>query len=194
MEVASLLVGEGDAAVYGGDGGYTALLRNKGFVLLLLSYGCLMGVNNSVSTLINVILVPSFGGDAGAAASTIGFTLIVAGVPGALLIGMLLGHKPRYHQTFRVLIATATLAMTGFAAAIQTAGDISILAVAAAGCVPFPGSLPTILCAILPFPHFPDTMIACRLGLTLAALMSTGFEFGAELTWPVSAEKASALL
>ena len=168
-EVASLLAEDdgdrGEGGSGGDSGGYAALLRNKGFALLLLSYGCLMAVNNSVSTLINVILIPSFGAEASTAASTIGFALIIAGVPGALLVGLLVGRWPRYLGAFRSLIAAATLAMAGFAAAIQARAGLSVL-----------------------------TFASACLGMTLAALMSTGFELGAELIFPVSAERASAML
>jgi hypothetical protein len=55
--------------------------------------------------------VPNFG--------WVGFTMVAAGIPGALTAGMVLDRTRRYHATVRLLMAAAVLCMLGLCATVR---------------------------------------------------------------------------
>ncbi|MED6240489.1 Feline leukemia virus subgroup C cellular receptor, partial [Ataeniobius toweri] len=71
------------------------LIKNKAFVLLLISYGILTGSFYSISTLLNQIIISHFK-DQELNAGRIGLTLVVAGMVGSILCGLWLDHTKTY--------------------------------------------------------------------------------------------------
>uniref|UniRef100_A0A3B3E0A6 FLVCR choline and heme transporter 1 n=1 Tax=Oryzias melastigma TaxID=30732 RepID=A0A3B3E0A6_ORYME len=69
------------------------LVKNKAFILLLISYGILTGAFYSVSTLLNQMIMSSYvGQDQEMNAGRIGLTLVIAGMVGSILCGLWLDH------------------------------------------------------------------------------------------------------
>ena len=91
----------------------------------------------------------------------LGFTMVAIGVPGALISGTFLDRTKRYHFTVRVLFVLSTLSTAAFAVAARW---LSFSATFAAAAV---------------------------FGFFRTGVLAAGFEFGAELAFPV-AESVSA--
>nr|XP_040055087.1 feline leukemia virus subgroup C receptor-related protein 2 isoform X2 [Gasterosteus aculeatus aculeatus] len=85
-----------------GDYSYTAsilsLLRNKPFMLLVLSYGLNVGCFYSISTLLNRMIIEHYPGEE-VNAGRIGLTIVVAGMAGSLICGIWLDRTKTYKQT-----------------------------------------------------------------------------------------------
>uniref|UniRef100_A0A8D0CQU4 FLVCR choline and heme transporter 1 n=1 Tax=Sander lucioperca TaxID=283035 RepID=A0A8D0CQU4_SANLU len=69
------------------------LMKNKAFVLLLVSYGIMTGSFYSVSTLLNQMIMSCY---EELNAGRIGLTLVVAGMVGSILCGLWLDHTKTY--------------------------------------------------------------------------------------------------
>lgn len=74
------------------------LIKNKAFVLLLISYGILTGAFYSVSTLLNQMIMDCYENE-GVNAGRIGLTLVVAGMVGSILCGLWLDYSKSYKMT-----------------------------------------------------------------------------------------------
>ncbi|KAL1115140.1 hypothetical protein AAG570_007171 [Ranatra chinensis] len=70
-------------------GSILRLLKNQGYVLLLISYGMNIGVYYALSTMLNQIILSYFVG-AEEDAGRIGLTVVVAGMVGSALAGIVL--------------------------------------------------------------------------------------------------------
>ncbi|KAM8915703.1 choline/ethanolamine transporter flvcr2b-like [Spinachia spinachia] len=85
-------------------GGYSytasigSLLRNKPFMLLVLSYGLNVGCFYSISTLLNRMIIEHYPGEE-VNAGRIGLTIVVAGMAGSLICGIWLDRTKTYKQT-----------------------------------------------------------------------------------------------
>ncbi|XP_056282082.1 feline leukemia virus subgroup C receptor-related protein 2-like isoform X3 [Pseudoliparis swirei] len=81
---------------------YTAsiwnLLRNKPFMLLVVSYGLNIGSFYSISTLLNRMIIAHYPGEE-VNAGRIGLTIVVAGMAGSLVCGIWLDRTKTYKQT-----------------------------------------------------------------------------------------------
>lgn len=106
------------------------LMRNRAFVLLLVSYGILTGSFYSVSTLLNQIIMFYFQGEE-LNAGRIGLTLVVAGMVGSILCGLWLDHTKTYKITtlivyilsfLGILLFTFTLDLNNIYLVFFTAG------------------------------------------------------------------------
>jgi hypothetical protein len=86
----------------------------------------------------------------------VGATLVLAGVPGVLLCGAFLDATGYFHEVSRLLFALAALSMGGFSAAVQW------------------GSMDEVF------------ITAGAVGFFVTALVAAGFEFAAELTYPIT--------
>ena len=86
----------------------------------------------------------------------VGATLVLAGVPGVLLCGAFLDATGYFHGTSRVLFALSAMSMGSFSAAVQWAGIDYVFITAGA------------------------------VGFFVTALVAAGFEFAAELTYPIT--------
>ncbi|XP_075964384.1 choline/ethanolamine transporter flvcr2a [Anarhichas minor] len=85
-----------------GDYSYMAsisnLLRNKPFILLMVSYGLNVGSFYSISTLLNRMIIEHYPGEE-VNAGRIGLTIVVAGMAGSLICGIWLDRTKTYKQT-----------------------------------------------------------------------------------------------
>ncbi|XP_051579188.1 feline leukemia virus subgroup C receptor-related protein 2-like [Myxocyprinus asiaticus] len=85
-----------------GQYSYTAsigrLLRNKPFILLIISYGLNVGCFYGVSTLLNRMIMEHYPGEE-VNAGRIGLTIVVAGMFGSLICGIWLDKTKTYKQT-----------------------------------------------------------------------------------------------
>ncbi|KAK5612341.1 Feline leukemia virus subgroup C cellular receptor [Crenichthys baileyi] len=89
------------------------LIKNKAFVLLLISYGILTGSFYSISTLLNQIIISHFK-DQELNAGRIGLTLVVAGMFGSILCGLWLDHTKTYKITTLIVYLLSFLGMLVF--------------------------------------------------------------------------------
>ncbi|XP_008395261.1 choline/ethanolamine transporter FLVCR1 [Poecilia reticulata] len=89
------------------------LVKNKAFVLLLISYGILTGSFYSVSTLLNQIILHYFQGQE-LNAGRIGLTLVLAGMVGSILCGLWLDHTKTYKVTTLVVYLLSFVGMLVF--------------------------------------------------------------------------------
>ncbi|XP_061559978.1 feline leukemia virus subgroup C receptor-related protein 1 [Phycodurus eques] len=74
------------------------LMKNKAFILLLLSYGITTGSFYSVSTILNQMIMACYKNEE-LNAGRIGLTLVVAGMVGSILCGLWLDHTKTYKMT-----------------------------------------------------------------------------------------------
>ena len=107
--------------------------------------------------MINAVLVQRFGNSPHVVSlcGWVGATLVLAGVPGVLLCGAFLDATGYFHGISRVLFALSTLSMGAFSMAVQW------------------GSMDDVF------------ITAGAVGFFVTALVAAGFEFAAELTYPI---------
>ncbi|XP_028996269.1 feline leukemia virus subgroup C receptor-related protein 1-like [Betta splendens] len=89
------------------------LIRNKAFVLLLISYGIMTGSFYSVSTLLNQMIMACYENE-GLNAGRIGLTLVVAGMVGSILCGLWLDHTKTYKMTTLLVYSLSLVGMLVF--------------------------------------------------------------------------------
>ncbi|XP_024147092.1 feline leukemia virus subgroup C receptor-related protein 1 [Oryzias melastigma] len=140
------------------------LVKNKAFILLLISYGILTGAFYSVSTLLNQMIMSSYvGQDQEMNAGRIGLTLVIAGMVGSILCGLWLDHTKTYKITTLVVYLLSFLSMVVFTFTLK-------------------------LGIYLVF------FTAGVLGFFMTGYLPLGFEFGVEITYPESEGTSSGLL
>ncbi|XP_038585458.1 feline leukemia virus subgroup C receptor-related protein 2 isoform X2 [Micropterus salmoides] len=97
---------------------YTAsvlrLLRNKPFMLLVVSYGLNVGCFYAVSTLLNRMVIEHYPGEE-VNAGRIGLTIVVAGMVGSLICGVWLDKTKTYKQTTLVVYLLSLTGMLVYA-------------------------------------------------------------------------------
>ncbi|XP_018538466.1 feline leukemia virus subgroup C receptor-related protein 1 [Lates calcarifer] len=89
------------------------LIKNKAFVLLLISYGIMTGSFYSVSTLLNQMIMACYENQE-LNAGRIGLTLVVAGMVGSILCGLWLDHTKTYKMTTLIVYTLSFLGMVVF--------------------------------------------------------------------------------
>lgn len=89
------------------------LIKNKAFVLLLISYGILTGSFYSVSTLLNQMITHCYENQE-LNAGRIGLTLVVAGMVGSILCGLWLDHTKTYKMTTLIVYGLSFVGMVVF--------------------------------------------------------------------------------
>ncbi|XP_035473268.2 feline leukemia virus subgroup C receptor-related protein 1 isoform X2 [Scophthalmus maximus] len=89
------------------------LMKNKAFILLLVSYGILTGSFYSVSTLLNQMIMSCYENQE-LNAGRIGLTLVVAGMVGSILCGLWLDHTKMYKITTLIVYVLSFLGMVVF--------------------------------------------------------------------------------
>nr|XP_046228705.1 feline leukemia virus subgroup C receptor-related protein 1 [Scatophagus argus] len=89
------------------------LIKNKAFVLLLISYGIMTGSFYSVSTLLNQMITACYTNQE-LNAGRIGLTLVVAGMVGSILCGLWLDHTKTYKMTTLIVYCLSFLGMVVF--------------------------------------------------------------------------------
>ncbi|KAM6916938.1 choline/ethanolamine transporter flvcr2a [Lycodopsis pacificus] len=97
-----------------GDYSYMAsisnLLRNKPFMLLVVSYGLNVGSFYSISTLLNRMIIEHYPGEE-VNAGRIGLTIVVAGMAGSLICGIWLDRTKTYKQTTLAVYLSSLIGM-----------------------------------------------------------------------------------
>uniref|UniRef100_UPI0037E9858A choline/ethanolamine transporter flvcr2a isoform X4 n=1 Tax=Semicossyphus pulcher TaxID=241346 RepID=UPI0037E9858A len=97
---------------------YTAsilrLLRNKPFMLLVVSYGLNVGCFYAVSTLLNRMIIEHYPGEE-VNAGRIGLTIVIAGMVGSLICGIWLDKTKTYKQTTLAIYILSLIGMLVYA-------------------------------------------------------------------------------
>ncbi|CAJ1073596.1 feline leukemia virus subgroup C receptor-related protein 2 isoform X3 [Xyrichtys novacula] len=100
------------------DYSYTAsilrLLRNKPFMLLVVSYGLNVGCFYAVSTLLNRMIIEHYPGEE-VNAGRIGLTIVIAGMVGSLICGIWLDKTKTYKQTTLAIYLLSLIGMLVYA-------------------------------------------------------------------------------
>nr|XP_057901949.1 feline leukemia virus subgroup C receptor-related protein 1 [Doryrhamphus excisus] len=90
-----------------------SLMKNKAFILLLISYGITTGSFYSVSTILNQMIMACYE-DQELNAGRIGLTLVVAGMVGSILCGLWLDHTKTYKMTTLLVNCLTFVSMVVF--------------------------------------------------------------------------------
>ncbi|XP_037551297.1 feline leukemia virus subgroup C receptor-related protein 2 [Nematolebias whitei] len=90
------------------------LLRNKPFMLLVISYGLNVGCFYSISTLLNLMIIKEYPGEE-VNAGRIGLTIVVAGMAGSLICGIWLDKTKTYKQTTLAVYILSLVGMLVYA-------------------------------------------------------------------------------
>ncbi|XP_048063641.1 feline leukemia virus subgroup C receptor-related protein 2 isoform X1 [Megalobrama amblycephala] len=97
---------------------YTAsifrLLRNKAFILLVITYGLNVGCFYAVSTLLNRMIIEHYPGEE-VNAGRIGLTIVIAGMVGSLICGIWLDRSKTYKQTTLAVYLMSLVGMVIYA-------------------------------------------------------------------------------
>ncbi|XP_008311129.1 choline/ethanolamine transporter flvcr2b isoform X2 [Cynoglossus semilaevis] len=101
---------------------YTAsirrLLRNRSFILLIITYGLNVGCFYAVGTLLNRIILTHYPNEE-VNAGRIGLTIIIAGMVGSLICGIWLDKTKTYKQTTFAVYFMSLVAMIVFTATLD---------------------------------------------------------------------------
>ncbi|XP_068110608.1 heme transporter FLVCR2 isoform X2 [Hyperolius riggenbachi] len=89
------------------------LLRNRNFILLVVSYGLNTGAFYSLSTLLNRMVIEHYPGEE-VNAGRIGLTITIAGMCGALITGFWLDRSKTYKQTTLAVYVMSLVGMVVF--------------------------------------------------------------------------------
>ncbi|XP_035851131.1 feline leukemia virus subgroup C receptor-related protein 2 isoform X1 [Sander lucioperca] len=101
---------------------YTAsilrLLRNKPFILLIITYGLNVGCFYAVGTLLNRMIIEHYPGEE-VNAGRIGLTIVIAGMVGSLICGIWLDKTKTYKQTTLAVYFMSLVGMIVYAATLN---------------------------------------------------------------------------
>ncbi|XP_072298164.1 choline/ethanolamine transporter flvcr2b isoform X1 [Eucyclogobius newberryi] len=101
---------------------YTAsilrLLRNKPFILLIITYGLNVGCFYAVGTLLNRMIIEHYPGEE-VNAGRIGLTIVIAGMVGSLICGVWLDRTKTYKQTTLAVYFMSLVGMIVYAATLN---------------------------------------------------------------------------
>lgn len=101
---------------------YTAsilrLLRNRPFILLIITYGLNVGCFYAVGTLLNRMIIKYYPGEE-VNAGRIGLTIVIAGMVGSLICGVWLDRTKTYKQTTLAVYFMSLLGMIVYAATLH---------------------------------------------------------------------------
>ncbi|KAK7906890.1 hypothetical protein WMY93_015502 [Mugilogobius chulae] len=101
---------------------YTAsilrLLRNKPFILLIITYGLNVGCFYAISTLLNRMIIKLYPGEE-VNAGRIGLTLVIAGIVGSLICGVWLDRTKTYKQTTLAVYLMSLVGMIVYGATLN---------------------------------------------------------------------------
>ncbi|XP_061125652.1 feline leukemia virus subgroup C receptor-related protein 1 [Syngnathus typhle] len=89
------------------------LMKNKAFILLLISYGITTGCFYSVSTILNQMIMACYENEE-LNAGRIGLTLVVAGMVGSILCGLWLDHTKTFKLTTLLVNCLTLISMLIF--------------------------------------------------------------------------------
>ncbi|XP_029705324.1 choline/ethanolamine transporter flvcr2b isoform X2 [Takifugu rubripes] len=94
------------------------LLRNRPFILLILTYGLNVGCFYAVGTLLNRMIIDHYPGEE-VNAGRIGLTIVIAGMVGSLICGIWLDKTKTYKQTTLVVYFMSLVGMIVYAATLH---------------------------------------------------------------------------
>ncbi|XP_077412813.1 choline/ethanolamine transporter flvcr2a isoform X3 [Vanacampus margaritifer] len=94
------------------------LLRNKPFMLLVISYGLNVGCFYAVSTLLNRMIIEHYPGEE-MNAGRIGLTIVIAGMVGSLICGIWLDKTKTYKQTTLAVYVLSLIGMLVYASTLN---------------------------------------------------------------------------
>ncbi|XP_036941896.1 feline leukemia virus subgroup C receptor-related protein 2 isoform X1 [Acanthopagrus latus] len=101
---------------------YTAsilrLLRNRAFILLIITYGLNVGCFYAVGTLLNRMIIEHYPGEE-VNAGRIGLTIVIAGMVGSLICGIWLDKTKTYKQTTLAVYFMSLVGMIVYAATLS---------------------------------------------------------------------------
>ncbi|XP_050927837.1 feline leukemia virus subgroup C receptor-related protein 2 isoform X3 [Lates calcarifer] len=101
---------------------YTAsilrLLRNRPFILLIITYGLNVGCFYAVGTLLNRMIIDHYPGEE-VNAGRIGLTIVIAGMVGSLICGIWLDRTKTYKQTTLAVYFMSLVGMIVYAATLS---------------------------------------------------------------------------
>ncbi|XP_067427786.1 heme transporter FLVCR2-like isoform X1 [Thunnus thynnus] len=101
---------------------YTAsilrLLRNKPFILLIITYGLNVGCFYAVGTLLNRMIIDHYPGEE-VNAGRIGLTIVIAGMVGSLICGLWLDKTKTYKQTTLAVYFMSLVGMIVYATTLS---------------------------------------------------------------------------
>ena len=86
------------------------LVKNRGFVLLLISYGLNVGVYYAISSLLNTVVLSHFE-HAQTDAGLIGLVIIISGMAGSMICGIILDKTHQYKITTIVIYILSLIGM-----------------------------------------------------------------------------------
>uniref|UniRef100_A0A3Q1E9M2 FLVCR choline and putative heme transporter 2 n=1 Tax=Acanthochromis polyacanthus TaxID=80966 RepID=A0A3Q1E9M2_9TELE len=94
------------------------LLRNRSFILLIITYGLNVGCYYAVGTLLNRMIIAHYPGEE-VNAGRIGLTIVIAGMVGSLLCGIWLDRTKTYKQTTLAVYLMSLVGMIIYAATLS---------------------------------------------------------------------------
>ncbi|XP_077395103.1 choline/ethanolamine transporter flvcr2a isoform X3 [Festucalex cinctus] len=94
------------------------LVRNKPFMLLVVSYGLNVGCFYAVSTLLNRMIIEHYPGEE-MNAGRIGLTIVIAGMVGSLICGIWLDKTKTYKQTTLAVYVLSLIGMLLYASTLN---------------------------------------------------------------------------
>ncbi|XP_034383182.1 feline leukemia virus subgroup C receptor-related protein 2 isoform X3 [Cyclopterus lumpus] len=94
------------------------LLRNRPFILLIVTYGLNVGCFYAVGTLLNRMIIEHYPGEE-VNAGRIGLTIVIAGMVGSLICGIWLDKTKTYKQTTLAVYIMALVGMVVYAATLD---------------------------------------------------------------------------
>ncbi|XP_023126571.3 feline leukemia virus subgroup C receptor-related protein 2 isoform X2 [Amphiprion ocellaris] len=94
------------------------LLRNRSFILLIVTYGLNVGCYYAVGTLLNRMIIAHYPGEE-VNAGRIGLTIVIAGMVGSLICGIWLDRTKTYKQTTLAVYLMSLVGMIVYAATLS---------------------------------------------------------------------------
>ncbi|XP_047429188.1 feline leukemia virus subgroup C receptor-related protein 2 isoform X3 [Mugil cephalus] len=94
------------------------LLRNRPFILLIITYGLNVGCFYAVGTLLNRMIILHYPGEE-VNAGRIGLTIVIAGMVGSLICGVWLDRTKTYKQTTLAVYLMSLVGMIVYAATLS---------------------------------------------------------------------------
>ncbi|XP_050519850.1 feline leukemia virus subgroup C receptor-related protein 2-like [Daktulosphaira vitifoliae] len=140
------------------------LMKSKGYVLLLISYGINSGCFYAISTLFSQFILQYFPGhqeDVG----RIGLSLVMSGLAGSILCGYILDKTHLYKETTLVIYTGTLISMVIYAFSLSNSKSIWTI-----------------------------YLTASLLGLFMTGYLPVGYELAIEITYPIAEGTSSGLL
>ena len=105
------------------------LMKNTGFLLLLIGYGLNVGIFYAISSLLNTVILTNFK-DSQEDAGAIGLTICITGLAGSIICGFILDKTHQFKRTTVIIYFLSFIGMVLFTFTM-TLGHIEIVYVAA---------------------------------------------------------------